>query len=132
MIPLWDIEINRYIETETEIKIPNSTIPLSKCWIETNPNRKEVNKNQFRAFHRRADGEALFLHHKRRCVVVKPFEIAKRYGVGELYIYTVMRHLETTRGVRFTRKGRRYALTSEEVELIEKELQRRGHSPKWG
>lgn len=85
MIPLWDIEINRYIETETEIKIPNSTIPLSKCWIETNPShvrsskfekgskcengsnsnlpelhRKEVNKNQFRAFHRRADGEALF------------------------------------------------------------------------
>ena len=34
------------------------------------------------------------------------------------------------KGITFTKKGRRYELTPEEVKIIEKELQRRGYTPK--
>lgn len=59
---------------------------------------------------------------------MKPFQIAKRFGLSEAYIYSVMRYLEA-KGVQFTKKGYRYDLTWKEVELIERELQRRGKTP---
>lgn len=60
---------------------------------------------------------------------MKPFEIARKYGLSEMYVYAAMRYIEATQGVRFTKKGYRYELTPEEVRLIEKELQRRGKRP---
>ena len=60
---------------------------------------------------------------------MKPFDIAKRYKVNEILIYTIMRYLKTKEGMSFTKRGHRYALTQEEVEAIEKELQRRGYFP---
>ena len=60
---------------------------------------------------------------------MKPFNIAKRYRVNEVFIYTVMRYLEAKKGMSFTKRGHRYALTQEEVEVIEGELHRRGYIP---
>ena len=62
---------------------------------------------------------------------MRPFDLARKYGVNEILIYTIMRYLQTTHGVTFTKRGRRYALTTEEIELIEEELKRRGYKPVW-
>lgn len=60
---------------------------------------------------------------------MKPFDIAKRYRVNEVLVYMVIRYLEAKKGPSFTKRGHRYALTQEEVEVIERELHRRGYIP---
>ena len=56
---------------------------------------------------------------------MKVIELAKKLKVGEIYIYMVMRDLSAKKGMVFTKKGRRYDLTSEEVRLLLKEIMRR-------
>lgn len=58
---------------------------------------------------------------------MKPFDIAMKYRLSEMQVYSVMRYLRTTKGVKFTRQGKRYNLTKEEVQVVEKELERRGY-----
>ena len=60
---------------------------------------------------------------------MRPFDLARKYGVNEILIYTIMRYLQTTQGITFTKRGRRYALTNREVAIIEEELHRRGYKP---
>jgi len=64
-------------------------------------------------------------HFKERSENMKVIELAKKLKVGEIYIYMVMRDLSAKKGVVFTKKGRRYDLTSEEVRLLLKEIMRR-------
>ncbi len=60
---------------------------------------------------------------------MKPFDIAKRYRVNEVLVYMVIRYIKTKKGMNFTKRGHRYALTQEEVEVTERELHRRGYIP---
>ena len=56
---------------------------------------------------------------------MKVIELARKLKVGEVYIHMVMRDLSAKKGMVFTKKGRRYDLTSEEVRLLLKEIMRR-------
>ena len=61
---------------------------------------------------------------------MKPVDIAIKYRISEMLIYAIIRELRTKNGIQFTKKGHRYSLTNNEVHLIERELQRRGYTPK--
>ena len=56
---------------------------------------------------------------------MKVIELARKLKVGEVYIHMVMRDLSAKKGMVFTKKGRRYDLTPEEVRLLLKEIMRR-------
>ena len=56
---------------------------------------------------------------------MKVIELAKKLKVREIYIHSVMRDLSSKEGIEFTKKGKSYDLTDEQVQIIMKEIQRR-------
>lgn len=52
------------------------------------------------------------------------FQIAKKYRIRPAVIYTLIKQLEATRGVEFTKRGARFVITPEERALVESELEK--------
>ena len=57
-------------------------------------------------------------------------KIARRYRCGVNVVYSVIYTLSYKHGYEFSKRGRKYELTDREVELIRKELERRGYKPR--
>jgi len=57
-------------------------------------------------------------------------ELAQKYGVSVMTIYNIVLELRTRKRMRFTKRGGKYNFTPQEQEIIEKELRRRGYTPR--
>lgn len=56
------------------------------------------------------------------------FELARKYGISMNHLQNIIMNLRI-RGYEFTRKGRKYDFTEEDLKVIENEIQRRGYKP---
>jgi len=57
-------------------------------------------------------------------------QLAREFKVRPAVIYNIIYSLEITQDIAFSRQGRNYALTTNEVEIITRELRKRGYKKK--